>query len=252
VRAVAFDLGDTLWHFPHPRPPEALQRAHLKRLEAALTAHEADPDAAPKLRQRLEDAWDEWDQAADAAGGAGPDYLAGTRGVMRELGLPDSRAAVAAVWQSMYLDGPFLGRRLFADTHDTLKWLGAAGYRLAVITNRGHGGEVFLEELHAYGLRDPFDVIVSSDQVGYRKPHPRIFEAALETMDLEAAEMAMVGDRPEADIAGANRLGMPSIWIRKVTPADRVPTAEDQRPDYTIDELSELRSLDLFAGDPRR
>ena len=37
-----------------------------------------------------------------------------------------------------------------------------------------------------------------------------------------------------------------SIWIRKVAPPDRVPTTEDQQPDYTIDELQDLRGLDLF------
>ncbi len=122
----------------------------------------------------------------------------------------------------------------------------AAGLRLAIITNRAHGDDEFVDELHAYGLREPFEVIISSDQVGYRKPHPKIFEAALEALDLGAAEVAMVGDRPEADVAGANRVGMPSIWIRKVTPPERVPTTEDEQPDYTIDELRDLRGLALF------
>ena len=244
VRAVAFDLGDALWHFPYPRPPEALARAHVRKLRAALVAHGVDPELATPLRERLIEAWDEWEGDADANGGEGPDYLDRATAVAADLGVPPE--AGAAVWQAMALGGPFLGRRLFEETHDTLDWLRAAGLRLAIITNRAHGDAEFVDELHAYGLRDPFEVIISCDQVGYRKPHPRIFEAALEALDLEAAEVAMVGDRPEADVAGANRLGMPSTWIRKVTPPERVPTTDDERPDYTIDELRDLRGLALF------
>jgi len=244
VKAVAFDLGDTLWHFPHPRPAAALARAHLQRLRSVLTARGLDPELASTLRARLIEGWDEWERSADERGGVGPNYIEGTRGVAAELAL--TRDAAEAIWQCMALGGPFLGRRLFEETHETLAWLRASGFRLAIITNRAHGDERFIEELHAYGLRDPFEAIISSDQVGFRKPHPRIFEAALEALDLNPASVAMVGDRPEADVAGANRLGMPSIWIRKVVPPDRVPTTEDQQPDYTIDELQDLRGLDLF------
>lgn len=245
VRAVAFDLGDTLWHFPYPRPPEVLARAHVGRLRAVLGRLDADPEAAPALRARLFDGWDRWEREADAAGGVGPDYLAGATEVAAEFGLP--LEAAEALWQCMALGGPFLGRQLLAGTHDTLDGLRAAGYRLAVITNRAHGDEAFLEELDAYGLRTPFDVIVSSDQVGYRKPHPRIFEVALEALDLAPSQVAMVGDRPEADVAGARRVGMPSIWTREVTPRQRVPEGREQEPDYVIDRLAELLELELFS-----
>jgi HAD superfamily hydrolase (TIGR01662 family) len=244
VRAVAFDLGDTLWHFPYPRPMATLARAHVGRLRTALERLDADPEAAPALQERLLGEWDRWEREADAAGGAGPDYLARAAEVAAEFGLPAH--AAAALWQCMALGGPFLGRQLLAGTHDTLEALREAGYRLAVITNRAHGDEAFLEELDAYGLRAPFDVIVSSDQVGYRKPHPRIFEVALEALDLEPSQVTMVGDRPEADVAGANRLGMPSIWTREVTPPHRVPEGEEQRPDYVIDRIAELIELDLL------
>lgn len=244
VRAVAFDLGDTLWHFPYPRPAEVLERAHVRRLRMALERLDADPEDAPALRARLIDEWERWEREADAAGGAGPDYLGGAVEVAAEFGLPAQ--AAEALWQCMALGGPFLGRQLLAATHDTLERLRDAGYRLAVITNRAHGDETFLDELDAYGLRAPFDAIVSSDQVGYRKPHARIFEAALEALGLAPSQVAMVGDRPEADVVGAKRVGMPSIWTREVTPPHRAPEGEEQQPDYVIDRLPELLELDLF------
>ncbi len=58
----------------------------------------------------------------------------------------------------------------------------------------------------------------------------------------------MVGDRPEADIAGANRMGMPSIWTRQVTPPERVPRTGEEQPTHTIDRLRDLLDLDLFEG----
>ena len=61
---------------------------------------------------------------------------------------------------------------------------------------------------------------------------------------------ALVRDRREADVRGARALGMTAIWIRKVTPPDRVPDGPDEAPHYTIDELSELRSLPPLARGP--
>jgi HAD superfamily hydrolase (TIGR01662 family) len=213
-------------------------------LRAALERLGADPRLAPDVRARLVEGWTAWEQEADAAGGEGPDYLERAAAVATGFGL--AADAADALWRCMALGGPFLGRRLLPDAHDTLEALRDAGYRLAVITNRAHGDEAFLEELDAYGLRAPFDAIISSDQVGFRKPHPGIFEAALEALSLEPTEVALVGDRPEADVAGANRLGMPSVWTREVTPPHRVPDGEEQQPDYTIDRLAELLDLDLF------
>ena len=65
------------------------------------------------------------------------------------------------------------------------------------------------------GLAELLEFIVTSAEVGYRKPHPRAFKAALAHWpDIRPDEIAMVGDRLDADIAGAKRAGLFAVWMR--------------------------------------
>lgn len=85
-------------------------------------------------------------------------------------------------------------------------------YKLAVISNtRSH---YFIEEsIRRAGLIGFFDVVITSDKVGWRKPDSRIFEVALNHLNLEASQTIMIGDSLEKDIAGARALGMNTIWL---------------------------------------
>jgi len=57
------------------------------------------------------------------------------------------------------------------------------------------------------------DAIVGSKSHGKIKPHPSIFVAALEALDVSPAEAAMVGDSYADDIAGARTLGIRAIFL---------------------------------------
>jgi len=57
-------------------------------------------------------------------------------------------------------------------------------------------------------LRAPFEVVIDSAVVGVTKPDPRIFEIALDRLDVTPAETIMVGDSPSADVAGAHAAGL--------------------------------------------
>ncbi len=67
--------------------------------------------------------------------------------------------------------------------------------------------------LEKEGLRQYFESIVTSAALGIRKPDPRIFQVALASFQVPAEACAMVGDTLAADVEGANRIGMYSIWI---------------------------------------
>jgi putative hydrolase of the HAD superfamily len=56
-----------------------------------------------------------------------------------------------------------------------------------------------------------FDGIFSSANIGYCKPHPQIFELALEKANVTAARSLMIGDSLEADILGAKEVGFEVI-----------------------------------------
>jgi FMN phosphatase YigB (HAD superfamily) len=64
---------------------------------------------------------------------------------------------------------------------------------------------------------------VSSAEVGVGKPHPAIYERALEVAGVEPAQAVMVGDSPDTDIAGALALGIGAVlvdrWGGAVVPA---------------------------------
>jgi FMN phosphatase YigB (HAD superfamily) len=91
--------------------------------------------------------------------------------------------------------------------------------------------------LETAGVADLFDVIVVSDAIGWRKPRPEIFEAALHQVGVAPGDALFVGDRADIDVVGAQRMGMPVAWVNR----DRAPLPTGiAPPDYEIRDLGEL------------
>jgi len=86
------------------------------------------------------------------------------------------------------------------------------------------------------GFGECFDAYVTSHDTGFGKPHPAIFERALAAVDARPSEAAIIGDRPELDLAGARDVGMRSIWMR---PPDFVGEPEPA-PDVVVSRWSEV------------
>ena len=63
------------------------------------------------------------------------------------------------------------------------------------------------------GIANLFEVIVLSAEVALRKPNPRIFHHLLERMELAPHEVLFVGDTPHEDVVGAQRAGIPVVWL---------------------------------------
>ena len=90
------------------------------------------------------------------------------------------------------------------------------------------------------GIRPLFRVIVDSEQVGWRKPDPRIFRHALDELGVKPADATFVGDSLARDMAGARGIGMAHIWlVGETTPPPR-PCCDGDR---VIRSLGELRGL---------
>ncbi len=122
---------------------------------------------------------------------------------------------------------------------DTLAGLGTNGRTLGLISNTFIPPAVLDRHLRDAGLLDLLPVRVYSCAVSYRKPHPAIFQAALEQAGLRAAETMFVGDSPQADIAGANRVGMISVLK---DPAGRHRDCP-ARPAHRIAAIAELPGI---------
>ncbi|MBL7982846.1 MAG: YjjG family noncanonical pyrimidine nucleotidase [Flavobacteriales bacterium] len=107
-------------------------------------------------------------------------------------------------------------------------------YRLHIITNGFDS--VQRVKLESSDLGRYFDVVLSSERAGARKPDPRIFGKALKLAGAEAASSLMVGDNHEADMFGARQAG----WDHVHYAAETTPDAEST---YRITHFDELGAL---------
>jgi putative hydrolase of the HAD superfamily len=112
---------------------------------------------------------------------------------------------------------------LFEDALPVLDELRAARLRLGLVSNG-------IRDLREFVVHHKLDVdaVVGSRAHGYVKPHPTIFQAALQQLGVEPADAAMVGDSLEEDVEGARSLGMRAILIDR---EDRHPEVEERLTD---------------------
>ena len=95
-------------------------------------------------------------------------------------------------------------------TPAALERLRRAGYRLGVVSNADGRVPALLEGL---GLGHHFDVVIDSGRVGMEKPDPRIFELAVEALDLPAEACLYAGDLYPVDVVGARRAGLEAVLV---------------------------------------
>ncbi len=84
--------------------------------------------------------------------------------------------------------------------------------RLGVVSNYPYAPLVRLS-LKRFGMAQHFSSMVISGEVGWIKPHPRIFQAALEELCTSADQVWFVGDDLKGDMAGAKALGFHTAWL---------------------------------------
>ena len=125
----------------------------------------------------------------------------------------------------------------YSDAHSTLAALVDKEYKLGIIANQKIGTT---ERLAFWGLRQYFDVIVASAEIGYAKPDKEIFEKAFELAKCTAEESVMVGDRLDNDIIPAKALGMKTVWVKNGLAKSQDAALGDGLADYQIGSLSEL------------
>jgi FMN phosphatase YigB (HAD superfamily)/predicted kinase len=123
---------------------------------------------------------------------------------------------------------------------ETLESLSAAGVRCALVCDTGlTPGPVVRRQLDALGLLAPLAVQAFSDEVGFPKPDPRPFRAALAPLGIPPERAVHVGDLRRTDVAGARALGMRSVRIRAHhDDASNLPEA-----DAVVASHAELRAL---------
>jgi len=113
---------------------------------------------------------------------------------------------------------------LYEDALPVLTELRGQGLKLGLVSNTGRDLAEFVAH---HGL--DVDVALGSRAFGRTKPHPTIFRAALERLEVEPADAAMVGDSPDDDVAGARAAGIRAAFL--LDRENRYPEIEDRLPD---------------------
>lgn len=114
-------------------------------------------------------------------------------------------------------------------------------FRLAVVTARGRQwAETSLKE---EGIRNYFEVVVTTDDVEKEKPHPDSIIEAVTRLTVDVADCLYVGDLP-SDIRAGKRAGVKTAAV--LTGLSSKERLEKENPDFIFDDLKELASY--FAG----
>jgi HAD superfamily hydrolase (TIGR01549 family) len=127
--------------------------------------------------------------------------------------------------------------RIEPGTHEMLKDFRQRGLRLAIVSNTCAPGHCLDRHLEKEQLLEYFPIRIYSSHTIYRKPHPEIFRIALESLGVAADQAMFVGDLIRADIKGARRAGMRTVWKPAVHPAR---CSRRNRPDHIIRKITEL------------
>lgn len=223
LRAIAFDLDDTLWEVApviaraERRLLEWL-RAHYPRIPERYTAD--DMRAA-----RVQLARDEPHHAHDVT------YLRRTTLARhaRDCGYDD--ALIESIAEAAF-EVFFAARNQLEPYRDVRPALARlrSQFRLATLSNGN-------ADLARIGLHEHFAVSLTAGDVGAGKPDPRGFLAVAERLGVEPGELAYVGDDPHIDVAGARAAGLRAVWINR---AGRTWPLDVRAPDLEVRSVAEL------------
>ncbi len=96
------------------------------------------------------------------------------------------------------------------DVFPTLQALRTAGFTVGLVTNRTRPAGEYLQES---GFTDAMDFTLTAGEVGVGKPHPLIFQRALEIAQSQPTQTLYIGDNYFADVVGARRAGLQPVLI---------------------------------------
>jgi putative hydrolase of the HAD superfamily len=211
LEGVLFDYGETLVEFSRPR--EALAEAEERILGVLRASGRQDPGIATLraimdrverevLEHQRSGSLDEIDVVAVSLRAYSDAGLDLDDGLLDEV----LRIEQEAWWHGAHLD---------PDAVPLLDALRDRGIRVGLCSNAPYRVQSLHGQLAFLGLESHLDAVTFSAEVGWRKPSPRIFQAAMRALGTEVACTVMVGDSEAADIAGAHAAGMRAVLVRR-------------------------------------
>ncbi|MFT5588794.1 MAG: HAD superfamily hydrolase (TIGR01549 family) [Bradyrhizobium sp.] len=218
IKAVLFDLDDTLW----PIVPTIIRAENLlfdwlrERAPAVTQDHSIETLRARRMALMQEE----------------PRFRIDLPG-LRHAGLTEAFHASGA--DPVHIDGAMTifndARNAVVPYDDVLPALERLAGQVALGTISNGSAD-----LAAIGMAGHFRISIAAHQFGSAKPDPAIFHAACAALDVDPAETVYVGDDPLLDVDGAQKAGLRAVWMNRF---DRV-LPEHVRPDASCTSLFEL------------
>ena len=240
IRGVIFDLGSTLIRFEGEWPEILQESSQVLAKQLERDGYHLDESFIEEFIQEMQDSYHlrerDWVERTTSS------LL---RKVMARFGhreVPDE-VIERAIFQFFNVSearwSPMEG------VYAVLDELRVKGMCLGIISNAGDEGNV-QRLIDNAQLRPYFRPIYISAALGIRKPNPKLFEMILETWDLPADQVVMVGDNLGADILGAQNAGVHQIWL--TTQADTPSNREHASvivPEATAESITEVPAIVL-------
>jgi putative hydrolase of the HAD superfamily len=162
---------------------------------------------------------------------------------------PDDEAVKTAV--NVFFKDYLYGLRLRPSVKTTLQKL-ILEYKVGLISNFTYAPIIYAA-LRKLSINQFFNVVLVSNTVGYRKPHPKIFRRALNVLRVKPCEAVFVGDRFVEDIQGAKNVGMKTVFIPSQFNNVKDVEKTEQTPDYIITNVHDiLRALYTYQSEARK
>ena len=224
---IFFDLDRTLWDF------ETNSRLTLEEIYSEFDLANLGINSAEefitKYKAINENMWDLYRQ-----GKITKDLLRAGRfeATFLEYGIKDENLAKSV--GHFYVEQSPIKTALFSNAIEVLTYL-KKSYHLHIITNGFE--EVQFIKLNKSGLEPFFEVVVTSEQAGCKKPESAIFNYAMKRANAVPSESIMIGDDVPVDLHGAMNVGIDSVYFN--------PMGEkaDDQVNFTIQNLIELKEI---------
>ncbi|HEX7482579.1 MAG TPA: HAD family hydrolase [Candidatus Bathyarchaeia archaeon] len=111
--------------------------------------------------------------------------------------------------------------------------------KVALISNFTHAPVIY-KSLRKMGISEFFNVVVVSEEVGWRKPSAKIFQTALNKLQIEPFDAVYIGDSPIEDIKGAKEAGLKTVFVPSQFNKLKDLKESKQEPDKIAKDLTDI------------
>lgn len=227
IKAVSFDIGHTLVKYNNPLNWKSLYEPALKHIfekcETSLSDKDIQMAAAILMKYNTRENLRQNEVSSKTI----------FTEILDSLNLPhDMLDAARESFYSFFQSDAVC----YDDVVDTLRYFRAAGVKIGALTDVAYGMDNSFSLKDIAIIHNYFDIVLTSVDVGFRKPNAAGYLALLKAFDASPSQMIYVGDE-QKDMVGANALGIVSVLI------DRNGTSPDWGQMYTVQSLLDIRDL---------